>query len=747
MAIAAPAPAQSGVASPSNPSGAIAPIKADTKGAPLTGATANTNPTAQAGYNPDVVNNTGQTNALVYATYGANPTIAQLYGMPTDADSLAASANAAKVAALSPAQQAANAENARQQTLRQYQSQIDGIMAAEAAARARITNAFAPVAAQDIGATTAEQARGGNLGSNVGSGAISATATADQGKLSEQIQQSDASYEQALSGVFKDLISATNDKAKALNDASSQGADALIAQVQSNRANAQSQAVSQAKAAIAAGLDPTNPNMKDYYQKWVDLVSRLTGLPSSTVQSTFTDTKTQQDQAAAATAKAQADATAAGRTTLSPGQQLVDANGKVIGSVPVTNKYQSVTTTDANGNQHVLVYDTTTGKFVGYAGGGAADVNAGGGTPSAATGAGSALGGASTAKTTGATGAQDTSSLLFGTNNDSKYASGTVGDAIKSLGVVGGANILSDAGIDPNAKLSDLPQAQRDALTKAIDEAGGFVNKNHNAPFAEYGLLSKTDFNPDNTTDQLAAMYIDKYIKTGSVPTASTLGRNIKPGLMAALGARAADLYYKATGNPLPNPSIIKAQQDIIAENYKLGNNLAIQEGTVKANVDLSLQNMNQNGLNSSGFKPLDDLIDRVKDALQDPNVGQYLAQNSTIQNELGSLLAVKNAGGTTVYDKLTSAGIIQTGDSPAQIKQKVTALIQEAGNFAKNLTNANATAYGFTDPLLQDSNNPARNEILNPTATTKSTNTPTATGGSPQSFKAPDGTEVIITD
>lgn len=227
--------------------------------------------------------------------------------------------------------------------------------------------------------------------------------------------------------------------------------------------------------------------------------------------------------------------------------------------------------------------------------------------------------------------------------------------------------------------------------------------------FDQYGLLANTDFNPDNQVDALAQKYLDTYIKNGTVPTASTLGRAIKPAAMAQIDQRARDLYYKATGNPLPTPQILKAQQDIISSNYKLGNNLAIQEGTVSANVDLSLANMTKNGLNSSGFKPLDDLIDNVKAAFQDPNVGQMIAQNSTIQNEVGSLLSIKNAAGTTVYDKLTSGKIIGKDDSPEVIQQKVTALLQEAKNFASSLTSANAAAYKFTDPLLQDSNNPLR--------------------------------------
>ncbi len=235
----------------------------------------------------------------------------------------------------------------------------------------------------------------------------------------------------------------------------------------------------------------------------------------------------------------------------------------------------------------------------------------------------------------------------------------------------------------------------------------GTGNQASQTAFAQYGLLANTDFKPTDTVDQLAQKYLDQYIKNGSIPTASTLGRNIKPQMMATIDSRARDLYFKATGTALPNPQVLKGYQDLVINNNKLANNLAIQENTVKENVDLSLANMKKNGLNSAGFKPLDSLLNSINDAFNDPATGQLIAQNSTIQNELGSLLAVKNASGTTVYDKLSSAGIISKNDNEAQIKSKVNALLKEAANFATSIKTANASAYKQIDPLIQDPNNP----------------------------------------
>ncbi len=252
----------------------------------------------------------------------------------------------------------------------------------------------------------------------------------------------------------------------------------------------------------------------------------------------------------------------------------------------------------------------------------------------------------------------------------------------------------------------------------------GYVNKvmtalrasNNSQPgdtsYNQYGLLANTDFNPSNEVDKAAKNYLDYYIKNAAFPTYYTLfGRTTQKGgpSLSDIQARAQQLFFNATGQSLPDVTILKSNKDLVSSNNKLANNLSLQEQTVKANVDLSLQNMNQNGLNSSGFKPLDDLIDTVRNYLQDPSVGQFLSQNATIQNELGSLLAVKNATGTTVYDKLLSAGIISKDDSPEVVKQKIDTMMQEAGNFATAIKNVNNNLWPQIDPLQTDPNNPNR--------------------------------------
>lgn len=266
--------------------------------------------------------------------------------------------------------------------------------------------------------------------------------------------------------------------------------------------------------------------------------------------------------------------------------------------------------------------------------------------------------------------------------------------------------VISNGSGDNSTPISSI-------LTGSPSGKNDTINPNTGLSFAQYGLLANTDFNPKNQTDQLSQSYIDKYLKTGVVPTASTLGRGLKPSAFAQVDSRARDLYFKATGTPLPNPEVIKGYQNILQTNNSIANNLNTQEGTVNKNVEFSLENMKNNNLNSAGFKPLDSFLNTISDMFNDPHVGQLIAQNQTIQNELGSLLAVKNASGTTVYDKLSSAGIITSNDSPDQIKTKVSALLREASNFADSLNTANADIYKQIDPLMQDKNNPLRTSEL----------------------------------
>lgn len=234
-------------------------------------------------------------------------------------------------------------------------------------------------------------------------------------------------------------------------------------------------------------------------------------------------------------------------------------------------------------------------------------------------------------------------------------------------------------------------------------------NKTSGLNFAQYGNLANTDFNPKAQLDQLAQKYLDTYIKKGALPSSRDLGTGIKAAGLAQIDSRARELYQQATGNPFPTPEILGGYQDQLIGNNKLLNNLTVQEGIIRANSDLLLKNINAANINQHA--PLiNDVLNNVLDTLGDPKVAAYLAQHSTIQNELGSLLAIKNSqGGATVHDKLVAGGLIKPNASAGQIAEVVKQLMQEAVNAHAAIKESNGELYKQTDPLLQDSNNPAR--------------------------------------
>jgi hypothetical protein len=297
------------------------------------------------------------------------------------------------------------------------------------------------------------------------------------------------------------------------------------------------------------------------------------------------------------------------------------------------------------------------------------------------------------------------------------YANMNAAQAIKMYNG-GGSYSAADLGLDPNkdlqtqlkdpTKLAQVTQAI--AQHEDVNAAANLQSQTSASKptFDQYGLLGNTDFNPTNTLDKRANQYLDAYIKSGNEPSARTLGLGSKVN-MSTIAQRANNLYFAATGQPLPNPQIIQTYQALLKNNNQLANNLAIQEKTVSANIDLSLANMTKANINSSKFAPLNDFINKVNLMLSDPATSQMIAQNTTIQNELGSLLAVKNASGTTVYDKLSSAGIISSGDTKEQIQTKIKALLAEASNFKTSIDSANADIYKQIDPLMTNPNNPLR--------------------------------------
>ena len=237
------------------------------------------------------------------------------------------------------------------------------------------------------------------------------------------------------------------------------------------------------------------------------------------------------------------------------------------------------------------------------------------------------------------------------------------------------------------------------------------------APYTEYGLLSNTNFNPNNTTDQNAKLYLNQYLQ-GTMPTTRSMGLSTSKGAQqtfAQISARASDLYSTATGNPLPpDPQILKGYVDIIIGNNKIANNLNVQNGAITKNFGLNLQNATTNNINQNAPQILNSVFNSLNAFFSDPATLQYYMQNSTISQEAGNLLAVRNATGTTVYDKMVGAGLIPRDASTTAQAQMMKTLLQEAQNVSQTINSTNASLYKITDPLQLDSNNPNRQTALN---------------------------------
>lgn len=271
-------------------------------------------------------------------------------------------------------------------------------------------------------------------------------------------------------------------------------------------------------------------------------------------------------------------------------------------------------------------------------------------------------------------------------------------------------------GNDPNYGPNPTLQSFMD--TYANQNGGSSPTTSNNT---QYGLLSTVSgFDPGPSTgakthaqelDNAAFQYLQTYLKTGAVPT-NTNVLGMRAGTDAELpniAQRAEDLYSQATDQPLPDQTILDANKGFISGNNSLLNSLKVQESTIQANSDLMQGNINAENINQNA-PIINNVIDGISNALGDPNVASYLAQNSTLSNELGSLLALKNASGTTVHDKLISADLISPDASAKQEAEVVNTLMKEAVNAHGAITMANAQLYLQNDPLGLDPQNPLSN-------------------------------------
>jgi len=277
------------------------------------------------------------------------------------------------------------------------------------------------------------------------------------------------------------------------------------------------------------------------------------------------------------------------------------------------------------------------------------------------------------------------------------------------------ADEITKYGLDPTD-----PQNVGITLSDVKTRLGQQQQEKANEPvetptYNQYGLLANTDFNPADETDKEAKLYLDYYIKNAAFPTSYSLGMgktSSSASRFAKAASRAQDLYYTATGEQLPDVAILKGNKTLINANNKLENNLNVQEGTIGANFKLALSNIDKAGINQHS-QPINDFLNNVGEMWGDPNVAAYLSQNATLANEVGSLLALKNAGGTTVADKLESAKLIKPGASEKQQKAILKILLQEADNASKTIRSTNSDLYKQIDPLETLKDNPNRQDTI----------------------------------
>src|SRR4029077_2303965 len=256
------------------------------------------------------------------------------------------------------------------------------------------------------------------------------------------------------------------------------------------------------------------------------------------------------------------------------------------------------------------------------------------------------------------------------------------------------------------------PTPSRTSPTGFSTTTGSGQNK---LPLAQYGLLANTNLNPNNSIDQMALNYINAYLKNGTAPTATSIGRGITPAGFGQVVQRANELFQQATGNSLSgvNPEIVSGYQTLINNNNRLLNSLGYQQGTINKNFALALANMKSGNINTA-IQPINEAVNNIQELLCDPSMQQYLAQNATLSNELANIIAVKNAGGTTVHDKNTGEELLPANATQDQQYQELGTLIKEAQNSASSIQEQSGSIYSQIDPLMQDPNNPNRTHLMN---------------------------------
>lgn len=306
----------------------------------------------------------------------------------------------------------------------------------------------------------------------------------------------------------------------------------------------------------------------------------------------------------------------------------------------------------------------------------------------------------------------DASMLIAMTMNESVNGTSTVASSNNNL-----------AGITWTGSQSQVAQGMTKGSARPASEGGNYakfpdMQSGLNAlaqnlagrkvtppSFNEYGLLSTTDINTKSQGDKMALSYLNQVLSGTNPPrtTGSLAGQ-----MQANAADRAASLYTQATGQPLPNPTILKGNLGLINANNKLLNSNVIQADTVDKNMNLAISGMKAGNINQS-YTFVNSIVNSVNQAIGDPATVQAMISNGTIGKELGNLLSIKNAGGTTVSDSDLGAKLIDKNAPVATQIASLQRLVAEAKNIHGAVQTQNYSLYAQTDPLMKDPSNPIR--------------------------------------
>ena len=157
-------------------------------------------------------------------------------------------------------------------------------------------------------------------------------------------------------------------------------------------------------------------------------------------------------------------------------------------------------------------------------------------------------------------------------------------------------------------------------------------------------------------SDTAALSYLQNWLSGTQPTTTNTTGmRSSSNAVFLQVTQRAKQLYTAATGQELPNMTTLTGQLGNLSTNNTLLNTINTQTEVIEKNFGLSLDNMSANNVNEAP-PAINGTLDWLKEQAGSDSVAQYLEQNSTLTNEIGTLLSLKNASGTTVADKLAAS-------------------------------------------------------------------------------------------